>query len=342
MRYFCTYFDHHYLPRGLALYRSLRRHCPSFQLWVLCMDRASYKVLSQSGLSDIHLVALEDFEKGDDALLRSKQNRTLIEYYFTCTPSLPLYILNNYPGVDSITYLDADLFFFTDPAAIFDEVADYSVAIVEHRFPPYLRGLERFGVYNVGWLSFRRDERALACLQWWRERCIEWCYDTCEDGRFADQKYLDNWPNLFQGVVVVRHKGANLGPWNVGNYRIHWDGNRVWVDEQPLVFFHFHGLKQLNAFVYDPNLVSYGVKHCTIIRRKIYGPYIRMLVEAARQVLPMMPMGSFRGGIRDLMVLLPEPVHLPRRVLRRIRILSDLCRGLLAGWYFPVVNGHVL
>ena len=63
MNHFCTYFDHCYLPRGLALYQSLKQHCSSFQLWVLCLNQACYDVLSQLNLPDINLIALEDFER---------------------------------------------------------------------------------------------------------------------------------------------------------------------------------------------------------------------------------------------------------------------------------------
>ena len=31
-RYFCAYFDHLYLPRGFALYDSLRRRSPDSEL----------------------------------------------------------------------------------------------------------------------------------------------------------------------------------------------------------------------------------------------------------------------------------------------------------------------
>ncbi len=64
-RYFCTYFDRNYLPRGLALYRSLQRHCPDFQLWVLCMDRICYEVLTTLGLPGVHAIALDDYENGE-------------------------------------------------------------------------------------------------------------------------------------------------------------------------------------------------------------------------------------------------------------------------------------
>src|SRR5215813_5304237 len=112
MYHFCTYFDHRYLPRGLALYRTLEQHCPSFLLWVLCMDRVCYNALSQIKLPNVRLIALDEFEAADRELLIAKKNRTLIEYYFTCTPSLPLFIFDASREVDCITYLDADLFFF--------------------------------------------------------------------------------------------------------------------------------------------------------------------------------------------------------------------------------------
>ena len=140
-------------------------------------------------------IGLEEFEKDDEALRSAKENRSLVEYYFTCTPSLPLFILNRTDNkVDVVTYLDADLYFFASPEPLFVEMADASIVIIEHRYSPQLDHMRVLGIYNVGWLSFRRDPRALCCLQWWRERCLEWCHDRFENDRFADQKYLDDWP----------------------------------------------------------------------------------------------------------------------------------------------------
>jgi hypothetical protein len=96
-----------------------------------------------------------------------------VEYYFTCTPSLPLYVLKHNAEIDVISYLDADLYFFSHPAPIYEELGDQSILIVGHRFPAHLRQREELnGTYNVGFLSLRGNSVGLQCLSWWRERCL--------------------------------------------------------------------------------------------------------------------------------------------------------------------------
>lgn len=169
-----------------------------------------------------------------------------------------------------------------------------------------------------------------------RDRCIEWCHDRYEAGRFADQKYLDKWPKLFRGVAVLDHKGANLAPWNLANYRIRATGGRVWVDQQPLVFFHFHRFKRVSNWVYDTNLHEYGVDPSGTVRGKIYGPYIRALHEATRYVSRFLdqtgdPVAASQP-LRDAH-LLGRPMQWWRKRFRnRVR----------AGRYVIALNGHIL
>jgi hypothetical protein len=150
----------------------------------------------------------------------------------------------------------------------------YSVGIIEHRYSDRQQNLKRFGIYNVGWISFRRDKAGLECLSWWRERCIEWCFDKVEGNKFADQKYLEEFPARFDAVRVINHPGANLAPWNVANHHIVDGGSRILVDGEPLIFFHFQGLRQINGWLFDTNLGWYHVSPSLLVRHRIFGPYI--------------------------------------------------------------------
>jgi hypothetical protein len=301
MYYFCTYFDQYYLARGLTLYRSLRKHCPDFKLWVLCMDDEAHRILQKLELPGINPISLEDFERNDQELQIAKTNRSRIEYYFTCTPSLPLFVLNKWPEVDLITYLDADLFFFDSPDPIFQEVDEASIGIIGHRFPPHLQDREIYGLYNVGWLSFRRDVNGIECLKWWRDRCLEWCYDRVENGKFADQKYLDKWPDLFKGVKALQHKGANLAPWNLANYSVKASEDGVWIDNENLIFFHFHSLKRVLHRVFNPSFHCYGLelKKMPGIKRFVIIPYLGGLSDSVALIKSIaMDMDIIPQGIR--------------------------------------------
>lgn len=243
--HFCTYFDRNYLTRGLALYQSLREHCRRpFVLWTLCFDDESLASLGRLDLEGMRLISRADFEAGDAELAAARANRTAVEYYWTCTPSLPLYILRQDESIKLITYLDADLFFFSDPQPIFDEFGQGSILIHGHRYAAdHTDFAATSGIYNVGLLSFRCDTAGLECLHWWRERCNEWCYAHYEDGKLGDQKYLDDWPDRFADVVILENPGAGLAPWNMARYQITKNDGKIRVDGGPLIFFHFHALK---------------------------------------------------------------------------------------------------
>ena len=320
-RHFCTYFDHRYLPHALALTASLRRHCRDFRLWALCLDGAAHDALQRLAIPEVTPIALAEFEHGDVELAAAKSNRSTIEYYFTCTPSLPLFILRRERAIDTITYLDADLFFFSDPAPLFEEIGASSVAIIPHRFPAAnAPRFERFGIFNVGWLTFRRTAAGLACLRWWRERCLEWCFDREEPARFADQKYLDDWPSRFEDVHVVRHHGANVASWNLANYALTARGGQVFVDEAPLIFFHFHHLKRRRTWLFETDFAPHGARLNRVLKEYVFTPYCRILDAKAAEVADML-------ATQQAAQLRPTPRAATRLPL--LTTLTDLASGNL-------------
>jgi hypothetical protein len=284
MRHYCTYFDINFLVRGLALYESLRHHAQPFTLWVLCLDEATYIALTRLNYANLRPVRLADLETADPALAATRTTRSRVEYYFTCTPAWIMYLLQHHSAqIALLTYLDADLFFFANPQPLFDELGEEAALIIGHRFPKRLHYLEINGHYNVGWLSFRNDERGHAILCWWRGRCLEWCYDEADGVRFADQKYLDEWPTRFPGVVESNIKGANLAPWNVEQYHLTIRNRLLVIDDDRLIFYHFHTLNQVATSIYNPGLDRYKVIMTPSLREWIYKPYLQELNRLSRQ-----------------------------------------------------------
>jgi hypothetical protein len=64
-------------------------------------------------LKNIQVISLRDLEQNYKDLIIAKNNRDLIEYYFTLTPFLPRYIFEQFKCLN-ISYVDSDFFFFQE------------------------------------------------------------------------------------------------------------------------------------------------------------------------------------------------------------------------------------
>jgi hypothetical protein len=292
--HFCTLFDSNYLIKGVAMIRSLQTNCPLANIYVLCMDSYSYEVLANLNVSNVHLIPLSDVE--DDELLQVKKQRGVAEYCWTLSPCLPHYILEKYKHIDFITYLDADLFFYSSLEPIFREIGNASIAIIEHRFTPRLKDQEIKGRFCVEWVSFRRDVEGLACLKRWREQCIEWCFYRLEEGRMGDQKYLDPWPEEYSNCHILAHHGAGIAPWNYPQYLISEGVNgSIFINNDPLIFYHFHQFQILENGKFDRLSSFYTVE--APAPSLIYVPYESAINETIVKVRTIYP--NFLAGFKS-------------------------------------------
>lgn len=281
--YFCTLFDSNYFSRGLAMYHSLAACCDHFHLFIVAFDDHCYHLLEQLALKDVTVISLKDFE--DEELLKVKPTRTRAEYCWTCSSSTILYCLEKY-DLPQCTYIDADLYFYNDPDVLLNEMGDHSVLITEHRYSPqYEKGILT-GIYCVQFISFRNDSNGMKALKWWRDRCIEWCYARHEDGKFGDQKYLDDWTTRFEKVWVMQNLGGGLAAWNVQQYSFSKKSGTLWGreiktgKEFPVIFYHFHYVR-----FYKENLLELGRRTLSHeVLSLIYKPYIAELMKTAAYI----------------------------------------------------------
>lgn len=296
-RFFCTLFDRNYLFKGVATLRSLAKNCPEIEVFVLCMDRQTQTVLEKLKFPYVTCIPLGDLETKE--LLAVKPLRGVAEYCWTLSPCLPWYVFERYPEVDLITYIDSDLMFTSSVEPLFEEIDDNLIAIIEHRFSPRLQDREVNGRFCVEWVSFRRSDVGLKCLNRWREQCINWCYYRLEDGKMGDQKYLDEWPSLYPACHILKHPGAGIAPWNYEQYTFTGklvDGHNVFVNGHPLIFYHFHQFQLLANGQFD-RLSSFYTKECAE-PEEIYAGYERLLRQTIAEVQALEP--NFRHGLKPV------------------------------------------
>ena len=253
---FCTIASFPYVPRALVLYHSLAAVCADFRLRVVCMDPAGKPLLDRLALPYLDTVDVADVEAFDPELYTAKRARTPTEYAWTVKPVACLHALEREPDLHMVTYLDSDLMFFHDPAPLFAELGDESVLITPYGFPPRREyWADIVGRYCTQLLAFRRTDEGIRVLRAWRDQCVDWCYQRLEDGKFGDQKYLDEWPERFSGVHALEHPGGIAGLWNMTSmweggdevvgtpYALERRNGELKISGRPLIYYHYQYLR---------------------------------------------------------------------------------------------------
>ncbi len=255
-------------------------------MWFLCLSPECRELLDRLQDERIQTVSLEDLEVADVDLIKVKPSRSRAEYIFTLTASWMNFLFESRAEIDLLTYLDADLYFFGDFEEVFRELGDASIGIIEHRHARVDSDRLKYGRFNVGWVSIRQDNSGLKCVRRWREQCIQWCYDRAENGKFADQKYLDEWPESYNGVQIITHPGVNLAPWNLGRHSIAGTRSVPTADNRPVIFYHFTNMwRRLPRYVWT-GLGDYEIPTdaCRNAVRLLYKPYLKAVEQATMRL----------------------------------------------------------
>lgn len=285
MKRFVTLFNSAYLSRGLVLYESMLKYIDDFFLYILAFDDDVYARLISFNLKNVEVISLSEFE--DEELLRVKQIRTAQEYCWTCASKSLLYVIEKY-SLEECTYIDADIMFFSNPSILFNELKkDESVIITPHRYSDYCDQTRTSGKYCVQFVYVKNDENGMKTLRWWVDQCMNWCYSRFEDGKFGDQKYLDSFNDLFEGVHDLEYLGGGVAPWNVSQYKIiNNDGILQGIKEVDnetfnIIFYHFHGMTLFDKDVV--HLASNGYLIRGDVREYIYGRYLKKHFEVVKK-----------------------------------------------------------
>ena len=236
-----------YLNRARVLGASLRRHHPDWKLWLCITDKEppGFRFEASREPFDILLYAsdlgIDEFEKW-----LFKHN--VVE---ACTAVKGIFLQRMLDsGAEKVVYLDPDIAVFGSLQPIVDWLDNSSVLLTPHQLHPESETQAivdneicslNHGIFNLGFVAVRNDGPGRQFTAWWRDRCMQYCFDQKENGIFVDQKWCDLAPALFDGVRIIRDPGYNVASWNLSHRIIAMgeDGYIVVNSKYPLRFYHF-------------------------------------------------------------------------------------------------------
>jgi hypothetical protein len=266
---FSTYFDINYFNKFLCLKNSLDKYLNNYKIYCLDLDN----VIRYSNIKNninIEVIKLSEIENIFPELYYAKKNRSKIEYYFTLTPFLQRYIFIKY-NLSQLSYIDSDLFFFNTPKNLYKNYQNknYNILLSPHN-NKYVE--KKFGKFNVGLIIMKNTKTTSDCLKYWSEECINFCIDSSLKNKFADQKYLDEWPQKYKGIKIIDKYLVNIGPWNA-KFLNSKNFNK-------LIAFHFHGIYfNINYNFYISGVSNFNIEVDKVIVRKVYKIYLDSLLN---------------------------------------------------------------
>jgi hypothetical protein len=301
---FCTYFDHNYLSKFLTLKASLDQYKNDYTFFILSLDNFVSDFFKKNNFENVQLINLMDLEVEFADLLQAKKNRNLIEYYFTLSPFLPLYIHKKF-NVFQISYLDSDFYFFKNPRKFINQNSDSSVVLIKQESNPI------YGLFNVGWILFNfNNHETKEIVKKWSTQCLNSCSDipNLKKKLYADQKYLDSWPQQLKKIKILYPEYTCLSPWD--------KNNTIEENIESMISFHFHGLEIQNSYLIS-GFSKYNKKISNKIIRNIYRPYLLQLIAIEKKYD--LQTSSIRG----------TPLSNLRGILTKIRNLKTKMKQII-------------
>lgn len=275
-----------------VLARSLRERHPDWRCVALVVDEPEAGRASEPGLFEavsIGSLGIADFRAfcfQYDAF----------ELCNALKPYLIRHLLRSHPGFP-VLYADSDIAAFSSLEPLAALLGVHDVVITPHTtveypddgFAPALRDQMLAGHFNAGVVGVGAGPGGLAFADWWAEKLRHDALAEPSDGLFVDQKFLDVVPCLFPGAHVLRDDGVNVAHFNLHSRRLTRRDGCWWVNEVPLVLFHFtmvrphHG--DFRPFVTRPLLAAQPVL------RELFLDYGRRLAAAGLDECSRQPFG---------------------------------------------------
>jgi glycosyltransferase involved in cell wall biosynthesis len=242
----CTVVSKNYLAYARALAASLKQHHPEIPFFVLLVDRVDGHF--DPAAEPFTVWTAEDLDNIPD-LQGFLFKYTILELN---TAVKPYYFERLFQKHDlkKLIYFDPDILIFSSLDPLLALLDTNSAVLTPHLMRPYDDGCRpteadilQAGTHNLGFIAMSDKPAMRECLTWWQERLFDHCVVDLAHGYFVDQKWMDLAPHLFDGFYNLRDPRYNVAYWNLHERGrgLELRGDTVFLNEEPVVFFHFSG-----------------------------------------------------------------------------------------------------
>lgn len=231
-----------YLPKALALADSCMRNGERLKIYlfdVKCDIKLPHHLADFCWVEDLGVPNFHSYAFRYD----------IVEFSTSLKPWITLFLLKNH---DKVIFLDPDTYLFSSLDEVNALLENHPVILTPHYVTPHIdgdMGMMRFGSFNLGFFAVSKGEQARAFLQWWSERCLEYCYFETQFGLSTDQKWVSIAPCFFPFLHVSFDLGLNAAFWNLHERSIQkGDGCYRVNNKFTLKFFHFSSFDEAEPY----------------------------------------------------------------------------------------------
>ena len=275
-----TIVSNNYLHFARTMLQSAGKHHPDAALYCVIVDRDLSHASGLAGEFEAISIGALNLPLGEEFLFQYN----ILELNTAVKPWALSHLINR--GYERVVYVDPDIYFYgrMDDALRALE-AGTDILLTPHLLAPITDDkqpreldIRRAGAYNFGFCALCDSPNTREFLSWWKSKLTRDCVNDADRGLFVDQGWIDLVPGLFENVKILRHQGYNVAYWNIAQRQLaKVSANGYFIDQDPLVFFHFSGL--------DPSEPETFSKHQARFTLSTVGPAKELVEAYVRAVL---------------------------------------------------------
>lgn len=282
MRAVFTICAKNYLAQARTLGDSIRATNPGLDFYIFLSDERSQPAAENQG----KYLCIEVKNLGIPRFREMCFMYDVMELACAIKPFCFRYLFESC-SYNKVIYLDPDTYVLHDLAGAFRLLDENFLVLTPHLTCLDLGRAGSFseesflycGVYNLGFAAIRKSPEAKGLLGWWGQRLEDRGFADKLDALHVDQKWMDLVPSCYErGVCILKDPGYNAAHWNIHQRRLNTKNSIYYMDESPLVFFHFSSFDPLK-----PSIMTRHHKDYTLERwpeyRELFERYAEHLVK---------------------------------------------------------------